>query len=92
MKTTIALILMIVGTAMMLGGFAWAIVVFAGFYKANLDDAMNNSADPRSTSSAMLTAAGIGIAGFVPATIGSIMLGKGIISRIVKKMTKEPAR
>ncbi|MBY0307893.1 MAG: hypothetical protein K2Q09_04045 [Phycisphaerales bacterium] len=88
MKTAFALILMIVGTAMMLGGFAWAVFELAGLYKSNLDDGINSTADPRATSSAMLTAAGVGLVGFIPATIGSIMLGKGIVARIVKKMAK----
>ena len=81
--------MLIGGTLLMVGGFAWAVWELAQFYQANLDDAMNNKADAKQTSHAMLIAVGVGLLGFIPATVGSIMVGKGIIGRIVKKFTKE---
>lgn len=82
--------MLIGGTLVMVGGFAWAVWELSQFYSANLDDALNNKADAKQTSHAMLVAVGVGLLGFIPATVGSIMVGKGIISRIVKKFTKEP--
>lgn len=86
MKTTIALILLIGGTLIMVGGFAWAVWELAAFYRANLDDGLNNTADAKQTSTAMLTAAGVGLVGFIPATIGSIMIGKGLLGLIKKRL------
>ena len=85
MKSAIALILLIVGFAMMLGGFVWAVWAFAQMYGSTLNDPMSSSVDGKLTSSSMLTAATIGGVGFIPATIGSFMLDRGIIARIFKK-------
>lgn len=84
MKNTIALILMIGGTLLMVGGIAWAAWELSTLYTGN--DGMSDGPDPKKVSSAMLTAAGVGLVGFIPATVGSIMLGKGIIGLIVKKI------
>jgi len=40
---------------------------------------MNNKADAKQTSHAMLVAVGVGVLGSSPQTAGSIMVGKGII-------------
>jgi hypothetical protein len=88
MKTTIALILMIGGTLLMLAGFAWAVWTFAQMYGTAMDDPMNGQIDGKKTSTEMLIAVGVGLIGFVPATVGSIMLGKGIIGRIAKRLSR----
>ncbi len=92
MRTTIALILMIGGTLLMLAGFAWAVWAFAQMYGTAMDDPMNGQIDGKKTSTEMLIAVGVGMLGFIPATFGSIMVGKGIIGRIVKRFSKEPAQ
>jgi len=92
LKTTVALTLLIVGTAMMVGGFAWAVWEFARMYGSAMDDPLNGQIDAKRTSGAMLTAAAIGIVGFVPSTIGSIMLGKGLVARMIKKLTASEPR
>lgn len=88
MKTTIALILLFGGMAVMVGGFIWAVWEFAQLYNANLNNGMADGPDPKQTSSHMLTAAGIGLAGFIPMTAGSIMLGKGILGLIKKRLQR----
>ncbi|HZW07915.1 MAG TPA: hypothetical protein VFF65_12405 [Phycisphaerales bacterium] len=96
MKSTIGLILLLAGMAVMVGGFAWAIWEFAGFYKAGLDNAMADGPEPKQVSSRMLTAAGIGLVGFVPMTVGSFMLGTGLLGLLKKRLQKradsEPRR
>ncbi|MDP1660643.1 MAG: hypothetical protein Q8L55_01900 [Phycisphaerales bacterium] len=91
MKTTVALILLIGGTLVMVGGFAWAVWAFAQMYGTAMDDPMNGQIDGKKTSTEMLIAVGVGMLGFIPATAGSIMVGKGIIGRLVKRFSKEPA-
>ena len=88
MKTTIGLILLLGGLAIMVGGFGWAIWEFAQLYKAGLDNGMAEGPEPKQVSSHMLTAAGIGLVGFVPMTIGSFMLGSGLLGFIKKRLQK----
>lgn len=92
MKTTIATILLLGGMAVMVGGFMWAIWEFAGLYKAGLDNGMAEGPDPKQTSSNMLWAAGIGLVGFIPMTVGSMMLGKGLLDLIRKRLQGAAAR
>jgi hypothetical protein len=86
-KTSIAFVLMVGGTLLMLGGFAWAVWAFSQLYSTALSDPMNGQIDKDKTSTQMLVGVGVGLVGFIPATVGSIMLGKGIIGRIVKKIS-----
>lgn len=93
MKTTIALILLFGGMAVMVGGFVWAIWEFAQPYSAALNNPMaEGGPTAQQTSSSMLIAAGIGLAGFVPMTIGSLMLGKGLLGLIKKRLQGRPPR
>lgn len=88
MKNTIGLILLLLGMAVMVGGFGWAVWEFAQLYQAGLDNGMADGPEPKQVSSNMLTAAAVGLVGFVPMTIGSIMLGSGLLGYIKKRLSR----
>jgi hypothetical protein len=90
MKSVIGLILMLGGMALMVSGLGWAVWQFAQLYQAGLDNGMAEGPDPKQTSSSMLTAVGIGLGGFVPMTIGSAMLGNGLLRRLKMRLQGAP--
>jgi hypothetical protein len=87
-KSTLALILFLGGTTLMLFGFIMAVLQLAGLYSATLTDAMADGPDAKDVSSHMIRYVIIGAIGIIPAAAGSMMLGKGLIGRIVKRMQK----
>jgi hypothetical protein len=87
MLRTLAIIATILGGLMTLIGIFGAIAQLASMYSSALSDPMGNAPAPvaKDVSSSMLTYVAVGTVGVVLLTIGSFILGKGVLAWLFKR-------
>ncbi len=82
MRTIIGLVLCLVGGVIILGGFAYAVLALAGMYQGALENALADS-NEAAVANRMWTGAIVGSAGIPVFLIGSFVMGRGLLARLL---------
>lgn len=82
MKTALGIILTLAGVVLILGGGGYALMAMVGMYQTAMADPMADG-NERHVADQMWRGATIGLAGAPLFLIGSFLLGRGLIARLL---------